>query len=153
VSPRTAGPEAVYFPRLATERLDIALCRASAVVARAAEARARESGIGVGQHLVLKMLAEIGPSSQRVLSDQLRIDRSVMVGICDGLEGAGHVRRERDAGDRRAYAVTITDSGRQLLARAEAGVPEFLDDTFQALTPRERHQLSTLIGKLLQLDA
>jgi DNA-binding MarR family transcriptional regulator len=153
VSPRTAGPEAVYFPRLATERLDIALCRASAVVARAAEARASESGIGVGQHLVLKMLAEVGPSSQRVLSDQLRIDRSVMVGICDGLEGAGHVRRERDAGDRRAYAVTITDSGRQLLARAEAGVPEFLDDTFKALTPRERHQLSTLIGKLLHLDA
>ncbi|MGC0334165.1 DNA-binding MarR family transcriptional regulator [Streptomyces sp. SAI-170] len=149
MAPRTADREAVYFPRLAAERLDIALCRASAAVARTAEARADETGIGVGQHLVLKMLAEVGPCSQRVLSDELRIDRSVMVGICDSLERAGHVRRERDAGDRRAYAVTLTDSGRGLLDRAEQGVPAFLDDTFRQLTPAEREQLSTLLGKLL----
>ncbi|MFE7441019.1 MarR family winged helix-turn-helix transcriptional regulator [Streptomyces chartreusis] len=148
----TADRDAVYFPTLAAERLDIALCRASSAVARAAEARASESGIGVGPHLVLKMLAEVGPSSQRVLSDQLRIDRSVMVGICDGLEQAGHVRRERDAGDRRAYAVTITDLGRRLLARAEAAVPAFLDDTFKDLTPGERDVLSALLGKLLRLE-
>ena len=123
MSPKTADREAVYFPRLAGERLDIALCRASAAVARAAEAQANESGIGVGQHLVLKMLAEVGPCSQRVLSEELRIDRSVMVGVCDGLEKAGHVRRERDAADRRAYAVTITDSGRQLLAEPRPPSP------------------------------
>lgn len=149
--PRTAGRGASYFPTLAAERLDIALCRASTVVARAAETRANESGIGVGQHLVLKMLAEVGPSSQRALSDQLRIDRSVMVGICDGLERAGHLRRERDAGDRRAYAVTITESGRRLLARAEDAVPEFLDDVFADLAPAEREQLSALLAKLLRL--
>ncbi|WP_371625099.1 MarR family winged helix-turn-helix transcriptional regulator [Streptomyces sp. NBC_01116] len=140
-----------YFPRLAAERLDIALCRASAAVARAADARAGALGLGVGQHLVLKMLGEVGPSSQRVLSDELRIDRSVMVGLCDGLEQAGHVRRERDAADRRAYAVTITDSGRHVLARAEDAVPEFLDGTFQALSPTERGQLSSILGKLLHL--
>ncbi len=149
---KTADREAVYFPRLAEQRPDIALCRASSAVARAAEARANESGIGVGQHLVLKMLAEVGPSSQRVLSDELRIDRSVMVGICDGLEQAGHVRRDRDAVDRRAYAVTLTDSGRRLLARAEDTVPGFLDDVFAGLTPAEREQLSTLLGKVLRLD-
>lgn len=110
MSPKAAERGAVYFPRLAAERLVIALCRASSAVARAAEARADETGTGVGQHLVLKMLAEAGPSSQRVLSDELRIDRSVMVGLCDSLERAGHVRRERDAGDRRAHAVTLTDS-------------------------------------------
>jgi DNA-binding MarR family transcriptional regulator len=152
MAPRTADHEAAYFPTLAAERLDIALCRASAAVARAAEARAAESGIGVGQHLVLKMLAEAGPSSQRVLSDQLRIDRSVMVGICDSLEQAGHVRRERDESDRRAYAVTITASGRRLLDRAEGAVPAFLDDTFKDLSPAEREQLSRLLGKLLRLD-
>ncbi|MFF2848790.1 MarR family winged helix-turn-helix transcriptional regulator [Streptomyces sp. NPDC058001] len=141
-----------YFSRLAAERLDIALCRASTAVARAADTRAGALGIGVGQHLVLKMLADVGPCSQRVLSDELRIDRSVMVGLCDGLEQAGHVRRERDAADRRAYAVTLTDSGRRLLALAEDAVPEFLDGTFQALTPAERAQLSVLLGKLLHPD-
>ncbi|MEV6409351.1 MarR family transcriptional regulator [Streptomyces bobili] len=149
-STTTNHASAAYFPRLAAERLDIALCRASAAVARAADATAGALGLGVGQHLVLKMLAEVGPCSQRVLSDELRIDRTVMVGVCDGLEQAGHVRRERDPADRRAYAVTVTDSGRQLLAQAEDAVPEFLDGTFQALSPTERRQLSSILGKLLQ---
>ncbi|MGW2282178.1 MarR family winged helix-turn-helix transcriptional regulator [Streptomyces sp. NPDC001770] len=143
----TARP--AYFPRLAEERLDIALCRASAAVARAAEGDTDERGLGVGPHLVLKMLAETGPCSQRVLGEELRIDRTVMVGICDGLEQAGLVRRERNATDRRAYAVTLTASGRGQLARAEESVPAFLDEAFQALTVAERRQLSRILGKLL----
>ncbi|MGW2842985.1 MarR family winged helix-turn-helix transcriptional regulator [Streptomyces sp. NPDC001493] len=141
--------QATYFPRLAEERLDIALCRASAAVARAAEGDADERGLGVGPHLVLKMLAETGPCSQRVLGEQLRIDRTVMVGICDGLEQAGLVRRERNVTDRRAYAVTLTAPGRRQLARAEESVPVFLDEAFQALTVAERRQLSRILGKLL----
>ncbi|GAA4937151.1 DNA-binding MarR family transcriptional regulator [Nonomuraea thailandensis] len=138
-----------YFPRLAAERLDIALCRASAAVARAADAHAAEEGLGVGQHLVLRMLDAVGPCSQQTLSEELRIDRSVMVGVCDDLEREGHVRRERNPRDRRSYAVTITDSGRRRLAAAQASIPAFLDDTFQALTDDERGQLGALLGKLL----
>jgi DNA-binding MarR family transcriptional regulator len=100
---------------------------------------------------VLKMLAAVGPCSQQTLSEELRIDRSVMVGVCDDLEKAGHVRRERNPADRRAYAVTITDSGLGLLAEAETSVPEFLDRTFQALTPAERDHLTALLGKLLNV--
>lgn len=144
-----ARARTTYFPRLAAERPDIALCRASTVVARAAEEAAQQQGLGVGHHLVLKMLAAVGPRSQQVLSEELRIDRSVMVGIADDLEKAGHVRRERDPEDRRAYAVTITASGRRALAKADKAVPAFLDRTFAALTPAERAQLTTLLGKLL----
>jgi DNA-binding MarR family transcriptional regulator len=147
--PAMQGARTTYFPRLAAERPDIALCRASTVVARAAEEAARQRGLGVGHHLVLKMLAAVGPRSQQVLSEDLRIDRSVMVGIADDLEEAGHVRRERDPEDRRAYAVTITASGRRALAKAEKAVPAFLDRTFVALTAAERDQLTTLLAKLL----
>ncbi|WP_424533038.1 MarR family winged helix-turn-helix transcriptional regulator [Sphaerisporangium viridialbum] len=140
-----------YFPRLAAERLDIALCRASAAVARAADAHAAEEGLGVGPHLVLRMLDAVGPCSQQRISEELRIDRSVMVSVCDDLEQAGYVRRERNPHDRRSYAVTITDSGRQRLAQAQTSIAPFLDDTFQALTPEERGQLGALLGKLLRL--
>ncbi|GAA4617532.1 hypothetical protein GCM10023195_78300 [Actinoallomurus liliacearum] len=140
-----------YFPQLAAERLDIALCRASAAVARAADAHAGEHGLGVGQHLVLKMLEAVGPCSQQTLSEELRIDRTVMVSVCDDLEKAGHVRRERNPRDRRSYAVTITDAGRRRLAEAEASIPEFLEDTFHGLTSAERDQLSALLGRLLRL--
>jgi DNA-binding MarR family transcriptional regulator len=140
-----------YFPQLAAERLDIALCRASAAVARAADAHAGEHGLGIGQHLVLKMLDAVGPCSQQTLSDELRIDRTVMVSVCDDLEKAGYVRRERNPRDRRSYAVTITDSGRQRLAEAEASILAFLEDTFQGLTRGERDQLTALLGKLLNI--
>lgn len=81
------------------------------------------------------MLAAVGPCSQRTLSEELRIDRSVMVGIADDLESHGYVRRERDPGDRRAYAVTLTAAGKRALTAAERTVPAFLDRTFAALTP------------------
>lgn len=138
-----------YFTRLAAERPDVALCRASTAVARAAESAAGEHGLGTGRHLVLKMLAAEGPASQQALSEELRIDRSVMVGLVDDLERAGNVRRERNPDDRRAYAVTITERGSRTLAAAEASVPAFLDTTFAALTEEERGQLTALLGKLL----
>ncbi|MFI9505021.1 MarR family winged helix-turn-helix transcriptional regulator [Nocardia sp. NPDC052566] len=141
-----------YFPRLASERTDIALLRASTLVARAAETHSGASGLGVGQHLVLEMLAAVGPSSQQQLSEELRIDRSVMVGICDELERANYLRRERNPSDRRSYTVTVTDSGRALVAEAETLVPAHLDRVFATLTPAERAQLSRLLTKLLGVD-
>ncbi|MFI6928500.1 MarR family winged helix-turn-helix transcriptional regulator [Nonomuraea spiralis] len=145
----TPDPRGAYFPRLAAERLDIALCRASAAVSRAAEAHAGREGLGVGQQLVLQMLDDTGPCSQQTLSEELRIDRSVMVGVCDDLERAGHIRRERNPRDRRSYAVTITASGRRRLAAARESIPAFLDDTFHALTAGERAQLGALLAKIL----
>jgi DNA-binding MarR family transcriptional regulator len=144
-------PPTSYFSQLAAERPDIALCRASALVARAAEEHAAEQRLGVGQHLVLKMLAAVGPCSQQALSEELRIDRSVMVGIADDLERSGLVRRERNPNDRRAYAVSITEAGRETLATAETTTPEFLDHTFAHLTLAERKQLTALLGKLLEI--
>ncbi len=98
------------------------------------------------------MLAAVGPTSQQVLSEELRIDRSVMVGIADELEKAGYVSRERDPEDRRAYAVTLTTPGRRALAKAEKAIPEYLDHTFAALTPTERDKLTALLGKLLSVS-
>lgn len=141
-----------YFARLAVERPDIALCRASSVVARTADQHAAEQGLGVGHHLVLKMLESVGACSQQALSEELRIDRSVMVGIADDLEEAGLVRRERNRDDRRAYAVTITDAGRKACTAAAKSEPELLDRAFGRLTATERRQLTTILGKLLDLD-
>lgn len=138
-----------YFPQLAAERPDIALCRASTAVARAGEIHAATQGLGVGQQLVLKMLDAVGACSQQTLSEELRIDRSVMVSVCDDLENSDYVRRERNPRDRRSYAVTITDAGRERLHEAEAAIPAYLDETFAALTAAERRQLTTLLGKLL----
>jgi DNA-binding MarR family transcriptional regulator len=151
MSPTATRTPRSYFSQLAAERPDIALCRASTLVARAAEEHAAGQRLGVGQHLVLKMLAAVGSCSQQTLSEELRIDRSVMVSVADDLERAGLVRRERNPNDRRAYAVSITQAGRKRLAAAETTTPVFLDRAFANLTPAERAQLTAILGKLLEV--
>ncbi|MFE6701034.1 MarR family winged helix-turn-helix transcriptional regulator [Streptomyces sp. NPDC057718] len=149
-------PEAVgrdrYFSRLAQERPDIAMCRATTLVARSIDEELAGHRLTVAQHLVLKMLNDVGPCSQQELSAQLRIDRSVMVGCIDGLEDSGLVRRERHPRDRRAYAVTLTPEAGPALAEAEGGVPRLLDRAFGALTAAERRTLTRLVGKILDVS-
>ncbi|MET8884942.1 MarR family winged helix-turn-helix transcriptional regulator [Streptomyces rubiginosohelvolus] len=154
-SPRrepATGDRDRYFSRLAQERPDIAMCRATTLVARSIDEELSGRGLTVAQHLVLKMLNDVGPCSQQELSAQLRIDRSVMVGCIDGLEDSGLVRRERHPRDRRAYAVTLTPEAGPALAEAEDGVPRLLDRAFGALTAAERRTLSRLVSKILDVS-
>ncbi|MFJ9322630.1 MarR family winged helix-turn-helix transcriptional regulator [Streptomyces globisporus] len=147
-----AGDRDRYFSRLTHERPDIAMCRATALVAHSTDEELSGRGLTVAQHLVLKMLNDVGPCSQQELSTQLRIDRSVMVGCIDGLEDSGLVRRERHPTDRRAYAVTLTPGAGPVLAEAESGVPRLLDRAFGALTAAERRTLTRLVGKMLDVS-
>ncbi len=140
-----------YFAKLALERPDIGLCRATSVVARAIDAELTGYDVSAAQHLVLKVLSDVGPCSQQELSEQLRIDRSVMVGCIDGLEDSGLVRRERHPKDRRANVIVPTPEGLAALAEVESGVPGFLDRAFQALTPAERRTLARLMVKILDV--
>ncbi|WP_243437084.1 MarR family winged helix-turn-helix transcriptional regulator, partial [Streptomyces sp. FH025] len=140
-----------YFAALTRERPDVALCRATTLVARSIDAQLTDGPLTVAQHLVLKMLDAVGSCSQQELSEQLRIDRSVMVGCVDALEDAGLVLRERHPLDRRAYAVTLTAEGRTALAEAELAMAPVLDRTFAPLTPQERQTLISLTRKLLAL--
>ncbi|MET9924973.1 MULTISPECIES: MarR family transcriptional regulator [unclassified Streptomyces] len=115
-----AGGRDRYFAKLTQERPDIALCRATALVTRALDEELAGRRLTMTQHLVLKMLSDVGPCSQQELSEQLRIDRSVMVGCIDGLEDSGLVRRERHPRDRRAYAVTLTPEAGPVLEERRA---------------------------------
>ncbi|MGV0803940.1 MarR family transcriptional regulator, partial [Mycolicibacterium elephantis] len=58
--------------------------------------------------------------SQRQLSAQLGIHRNVMVTVVDRLEEQGLVKRMPHPGDRRAFAVTLTDKARKLLPELDA---------------------------------
>jgi DNA-binding MarR family transcriptional regulator len=104
---------------------------------------------GVGEHLVLAMISEVGPLSQQMLSDHLRIDRTVMVGLVDSLEANGYAVRGRHPVDRRAYQITITDTGRRALAEMDHRIPVAIDESFAVLTKKERKELCRLLHKLV----
>ena len=52
---------------------------------------------------LLTALMSTGPISQQRLAEQMRVNRTLVVGIVDELERRGWVERRRDADDRRSY--------------------------------------------------
>jgi len=105
-------------------------------------------GIPIRDYEVLQTLADLGPSSQRRLSELLWVNRTIMVKLIDALESDGLVERRRDPADRRSYALELTRAGER--ARAELSVAA--DDAEAGLTAplsaRERTALRRLLGAI-----
>jgi DNA-binding MarR family transcriptional regulator len=120
---------------------------------RAARAQAnralRPLGIDLRGLGVLSVLAHRGPMSQRQLASAIDLDKSSMVLLVDALERLGLVERERAAHDRRAYALRITNAGRERLSEADHRAAATLDDFLEPLSARERQDLNALLTRLV----
>jgi DNA-binding MarR family transcriptional regulator len=97
----------------------------------------------------LLVLDEHGTLSQQGLAEAIRCDRTTMVAIVDRLEGSGYVERRRNPSDRRAYALEITDRGREALSAASALVEGVEDEFLAPLSAGERSSLRDLLRRLL----
>jgi DNA-binding MarR family transcriptional regulator len=106
-----------------------------------------------GRHFgVLLNLARRGPLSQRQLTAHTGSDKSTMVRTVDDLEAKGLAIRRPAAGDRRAYAVELTDAGRDLFVRAEQVAHTVNDLLLAHLEPGERDQLRHLLRRFLAAE-
>jgi DNA-binding MarR family transcriptional regulator len=61
-------------------------------------------------------LGQLGPVTQRVLAEALKVTPRAITGLVDALVGGGLVTRESHPTDRRATLVTLTASGKKLTA-------------------------------------
>lgn len=105
-------------------------------------------GITPGLFGVL-VLVEANPGlNQSRLSEALGIDRSTVVGVIDRLQQRDLVRRAPSATDRRAYALELTEAGRDSLARLKREVRDHETAIADKLTPDERAQLVALLRRL-----
>src|SRR6516162_765876 len=105
--------------------------------ARAFAAALQQRGIEGRHYGVLYHLDLYGPLSQRRLMDLTGEDRSAMVRTVDDLERLGLAIRRPDPVDRRANAVELTDSGRQMRAQAGAIAEDVAASLLDAFTPQE----------------
>lgn len=105
-------------------------------------------GLSTKAHGVLTMLRRYGPLAQNELSRTMNAAASTVVTLVDGLERAGYVTRRGDPGDRRRNAVQITDSGREIAARADELADELEDRFLAPLAPDERETLRALLQRL-----
>lgn len=84
-------------------------------------------GLTYPQYLVMLVLWEQDGQTVGQIGDRLQLESSTLTPLLKRLEGAGHVRRERDPDDERQVRVRLTPSGRTLRERA-AGVPLAMAD-------------------------
>ena len=106
-------------------------------------------GIKPHHYGVLVVLDVMGPTPQYAAGQNLGIDKSSMTVVVDHLERLGLVERRRNPQNRRAYELTLTEAGREVLNAAApliAGVEEAL---LSRLSDEERAQLHELLTHML----
>ena len=102
------------------------------------------------RHLgVLTTIEAQGALSQTRFIELLGLDKSVVVVIVDDLERLGLARRRRDPGDRRAYAVEITDEGRKRLKKAKQIAERFGRAVFAGMSQEDRKRLDDLLERVI----
>ncbi len=109
--------------------------------------------IPVREVAMLAILAERGAVSQRALSDLTGVNRTIMVKVVDDLEARGWVVRERNADDRRSYALRLTAGGSAALDRLLADLDRGELLLTESLTKAERARLRSVLSTLLDGEA
>ncbi len=90
--------------------------------------------------------------SQRRLGGLLNLNRTTTGKLVDTLESKGLIVRDRDAHDRRSYALRLTDEGRRVLSDLHRSLERGEAHLTQPLTPDEHQRLGAELRTLLADD-
>ncbi len=130
------------------QRIPFLLSQLGAYVAEGFKAKLEPLGIHPRATAVLLALSAADGQSQRELSERLGLHRNVMVTLIDTLEAEGLVKRRPHPGDRRAFAVSLTERARTLLPELDAAGRALEAEVTASLSGEERTVLRRLLRRL-----
>lgn len=124
------------------------LRKAGQRVAEQAETGLVSLNMTLRQFGVLNVLAAEPGLNQRAVGAKLRIDRTTIVALVDGLEAAGLVERRRGA-DRRTFALYLSEAGQDALEKSRVVMAQVHDEFLAPLSSAERELLRELLIRLV----
>lgn len=107
-----------------------------------------EEGLTQPQFQVLRIVAKVGATPMRGISDEMLVTPANITGIIDRLESKGLIERMVGQGDRRATIIELTSKGRAVQDRVAVKYGEFMQKVLQAFTTDEQRILSDLLMRL-----
>ena len=106
-------------------------------------------GLTTTTFAVLNVLGAREGTIQQQLSTDMGIDPSAMVKVINELEEAGLAERRRRPKDRRAWEVTITPKGQDILQQAKKLASDVENEILGGLTAADRRELLMLLRRAL----
>jgi DNA-binding MarR family transcriptional regulator len=97
---------------------------------------------------ILRILSWTPAITQQALATTLRIVPSRLVALIDDMEARGLIERREDPGDRRRYALHVTEKGRSTLEMIGRVSREHSQALFAALSEDEQRQLATFLQRV-----
>jgi DNA-binding MarR family transcriptional regulator len=141
-------------PSRATGDLGLAdaLAQLSFLVHNALAEVAGQHDLSIIQMRLLGVLRDREPTMNE-LGRHLGLDKSSITGLVDRAQRRGLVTRTVSAADRRAFQVSITDTGRQFADQVAARFSERIERAVAPLPDTDRRLLSHLATRILAADA
>lgn len=102
---------------------------------------------------ILRIIGMSPGLTQQALGQQLGILPSRLVALLDELQEREYIERRSDPGDRRSYALHLTDAGSRMLEKIGEIAREHDDEICAALTAPERQQLHDLVRRIADQQA
>lgn len=112
-------------------------------------------GLTQSQASALASVSQLGSPTLGALAARESVQPPSMTRVVAALEEMGHVVRIIDPADRRVARVTLTDSGREVLALSRSLKNAYLAEQLRLLAPEERRSLgdlTVLLERLVALD-